>query len=111
MTQPKEDIIIGVAMLLGPKMEMNFSDPRACKWLLDAIEKYGEEGWRYHDSKSGSNYYRFKVWLLHIEGEVRIKYLEAIPFVTGREIEDEKAWYWKKVKEFMGRMKEYDKMN
>jgi len=110
MTELKEEIVMGVAQLLGPEMSLDFSKPDECGWLCMAILKYGEEGWMYHGSQSGSNYYRFKVWLLHIEAEIRITYLLSI-HAQMHEIEDEKRWYHKKVMQLMDTIKRFDKMN
>jgi hypothetical protein len=110
MNQLKEEVILGVAQLLGYKMSLDFSLPATYEWLCSALIEFGEDGWRYHDSKSGSNYYRFKVWLLHIEGRIKVKYLESIN-VTVAEINDEKQWYHREVNRLMTTVKGFDKLN
>ncbi len=110
MIELREEIVLGVAQLLGAEMNLNFSKQKECEWLCAAIYKYGEDGWKYHDSQSGSNYYRFKVWLLHIEATIRMDYLVSIN-AHAHEILDEKDWYHKKVMELMTKIKGFDKMN
>src|SRR5678816_2399353 len=107
MTTLREDIIIGVASLLAPNMNLDFSKESELEWLCQAILMYGQEGWRYHASESGSNYYRFKVWLLHIEAHVRIKYLHSIK-TDMYQIEDEMRWFHKKVMELLETIKGFD---
>ena len=110
MTDLREDIILGVASLLGAEWDIDFSKPQELTWLCEALTKYGQEGWRYHASKSGSNHYRFKLWLLHIEAEVRIKWMEFRETET-YQINDEKQWYHKKIMQLLETIKGYDKNN
>lgn len=110
MTELKNEIVNGVATILSEKTKLDFTQQHVYSWLLEALTKYSQDGWRYHDSKSGSNHYRFKVWLLHLEAEVTISHLYFIGMgVTN--ICEAKIGFKKELDRLMARIKVYDKMN
>ncbi len=99
-----------VASVLGPDMNVNFSIEPEITWLSEAIEKYGEHGLIYKESQSGSNYYRYKVWLLHLEGHVKIRIMDW-RFDSIDDVIKVKKEYHDKVMELVRKLKEFDKMN
>jgi len=95
---------------LGERLNADFTSDPEQTWMEEAIHEFGEEGMRYKNSKSLSHLYRYQIWLLHIEGRVKIRMMEMV-FDSEEKIAEEKKHYHNRIMDLLARIKEYDKMN
>lgn len=110
MTELKNEIVNGVAQLLAEKTNLDFTEDHVYSWLLEALTKYGQEGWRYHESKAASHHDRFKVWMLHLEAYVTINHLNFIGMRVTNICEAQRK-FRNELDQLIARIKDYDKMN
>lgn len=99
-----------MALVIGCNINADFNLDPEREWLNQAINSFGEEAMIYKDSKNLSHSYRFQVWLLHLEGYVKVKMMEW-RFDSHDDVIKVKKFYHDQVMSLMSKIKEADKMN